>query len=136
MSDALSLLPIVGLPFAGAVAAGLLPTYARNTAAWLAGVVALVGLAVVWAAYPTVGAGGVIRHELAWMPSLGLHFVLRMVGFSWLFAGLVTGIGVLVVLYARYYMSAAAPVPRFFPFMPAFRSYSRRVGKQSVSTCK
>src|SRR3546814_20957815 len=44
---------------------------------------------------------------------------LRIDGFSWLFAGLVTGIGALVVLYARYYMSAEDPVPRFFAFLLA-----------------
>ena len=54
------------------------------------------------------------------MPSLGLNFVLRMDGFAWLFAGLVTGIGALVVLYARYYMSPEDPVPRFFAFLLAF----------------
>ena len=55
MPDALLLL-VVGLPFAGAIAAGLLPTYARNAAAWLAGAVALIDLALVWAAYPTLAA--------------------------------------------------------------------------------
>jgi multicomponent K+:H+ antiporter subunit A len=120
MSDALLLLTAVGLPFVGAVAAGLLPTHARNAAAWLAGSIALVGLALVWAAYPTVTAGGIVRHDVAWMPSLGLSFVLRMDGFAWLFAGLVSGIGALVVLYARYYMAAEDPVPRFFAFLLAF----------------
>ena len=43
-----------------------------------------------------------------------------MDGFAWLFAGLVTGIGALVVLYARYYMSSDDPVPRFFAFLLAF----------------
>ena len=119
MPDALLLL-VVGLPFAGAIAAGLLPTYARNAAAWLAGAVALVDLALVWAAYPTVAAGGIVRHEVEWMPSLGLNFVLRMDGLAWLFTGLVTGIGALVVLYARYYMSPEDPVPRFFAFLLAF----------------
>src|SRR4029078_8304805 len=38
----------------------------------------------------------------------------------WMFAMLVTGIGFLVVLYARYYMSPADPVPRFFSFLLAF----------------
>ena len=33
---------------------------------------------------------------------------------------LVLGIGALVVLYARYYMSPADPVPRFFSFFLAF----------------
>ena len=120
MPDALLLLALVGLPFAGAVAAGLLPTGARNAAAGLAGAVALACLALVWAAYPTVSDGGVLRAEFAWMPAQGLNLTLRMDGFAWLFAGLVTGIGALVVLYARYYMSSDDPVPRFFAFLLAF----------------
>ena len=120
MPDASLLVVLVALPFAGAVVAGLLPTHARNAAAALAGGVALIGLLVVWIAYPTVSAGGVLRADFAWMPSLGLNFVLRMDGFAWLFAGLVTGIGALVVLYARYYMSPDDPVPRFFAFLLAF----------------
>ena len=43
-----------------------------------------------------------------------------MDGFAWLFCMLVLGIGALVVLYARYYMSASDPVPRFFSFFLAF----------------
>src|SRR5688572_4803079 len=43
-----------------------------------------------------------------------------MDGFAWLFALLVTFIGTLVVLYARYYMSPQDPVPRFFSFLLAF----------------
>jgi hypothetical protein len=43
-----------------------------------------------------------------------------MDGFAWMFSMLVLGIGALVVLYARYYMSPADPVPRFFSFLLAF----------------
>jgi multicomponent K+:H+ antiporter subunit A len=43
-----------------------------------------------------------------------------MDGYAWLFAALVTGIGLLVVVYARYYMSPQDPVPRFFAFLLAF----------------
>jgi multicomponent K+:H+ antiporter subunit A len=120
MPDTLLLLALLGLPFAGAIAAGLLPTHARNAAFGLAGAVALAGLGLVWAAYPIVSAGGVLRAEFAWMPALGLIVVLRLDGFAWLFAWLVTGIGALVVLYARYYMSSDDPVPRFFAFLLAF----------------
>ena len=120
MPDAMLLLVIVGLPFAGAIAAGLLPTHARNAAAWLAGAIALVGFVLVWILHPTVADGGVVRHEIAWMPTLGLNLVLTMDGLAWVFAGLVTGIGLLVVLYARYYMSPEDPVPRFFAFLLAF----------------
>src|SRR5690606_25707689 len=44
----------------------------------------------------------------------------RLNGFSWLFTVMITGIGFLVVLYARYYMSPKDPVPRFFAFLLAF----------------
>ena len=54
---------------------------------------------------------------IEWMPALGLDFTLRMDGFAWMFAVLVTGIGFLVVLYARYYMSPSDPVPRFFSLL-------------------
>ncbi len=36
------------------------------------------------------------------------------------FAMLITGIGLLVVIYARYYMSPEDPVPRFFSFLLSF----------------
>ena len=72
------------------------------------------------ALYPALTDGGVIYSKVEWMPDLGLDFSLRMDGFAWMFAVLVTGIGFLVVLYARYYMSPDDPVPRFFSFLLAF----------------
>ncbi len=118
MPDSLLLIALVGLPFIGAIVAGLLR--ARDAASGVAGAVALACLGLVWAAYPTVSAGGVLRAEFAWMPTLGLNLTLRLDGFAWLFAGLISGIGALVVLYARYYMSSDDPVPRFFAFLLAF----------------
>ncbi|MGX9963396.1 monovalent cation/H+ antiporter subunit A [Roseomonas sp. F4] len=120
MPEQLLLAVLVGLPFAGALIAMLLPTHARDAAAWLAGGVMLVALALVWAAYPAVSVGGLLRAEIGWMPTLGLNLSLRLDGFAWLFAGLIAGIGFLVVLYARYYMSREDPVPRFFAFLLAF----------------
>jgi len=115
-----TLLLIVALPFAGAVAAALLPTHARNTAAWLAGTIAVVSFVLSCAVYPRIAAGEVVRTTVAWMPSLGLDFVLRADGLAWLFSALVTAIGGLVVIYARYYMAREDPVPRFFAFLLAF----------------
>src|SRR3546814_3623840 len=43
-----------------------------------------------------------------------------MDGFAWMFTVLVTAIGLLVVLYSRYYMSPADPVTRFFAFLLGF----------------
>src|SRR5690606_23329489 len=108
------------LPFVGSVLASFLPTNARNAAAALAGTVTVAGLAITIALYRTFQQGEVIRHEIEWLPSLGLNLVLRLDGLSWLFCILVMGIGALVVLYARYYMSPDDPVPRFFTLLLAF----------------
>lgn len=115
-----SLIFLVALPFVGSLLAALLPANARNTESTLAGAIALFCAVQAAMYFPEVAAGGVIRQEFVWLPSLGLNFVLRMDGFAWMFSILVLGIGSLVVLYARYYMSPDDPVPRFFSFLLAF----------------
>ncbi|HUQ52958.1 MAG TPA: proton-conducting transporter membrane subunit, partial [Gammaproteobacteria bacterium] len=111
---------IVLLPFAGSLCTAFLPAHARNAAAWLAELVAVACVALTIVHYGAVADGGVMRATLAWLPQYGLDFYLRMDGFAWLFALLVSFIGALVVLYARYYMSRKDPVPRFFSFLLAF----------------
>ncbi len=120
MTDDTSLILMIVLPFAGSVAAVILPTNARNAAAGLAGAVALGCLILACLSYPSVTDRGVVRTDVEWLPTLGLDFTLRMDGFAWLFAVLVSGIGLLVVVYTRYYMSPEDPVPRFFSFFLAF----------------
>ncbi|MBQ6657513.1 MAG: monovalent cation/H+ antiporter subunit A [Ottowia sp.] len=111
---------LIVLPFAGSVVAALLPTNARTLAATWAALVA--GAAALWVALllPSLQGGAVLVAQHRWMPSAGINFMVRMDGFAWMFAMLVTGIGALVALYARYYMSRDDPVPRFFSFFLAF----------------
>ena len=118
MPDGLLLTILAALPFLGMFAAPFLPQqHARNAAAALAGLVALIGLAIVIWLFPEIAAGGALRHEIAW---LGLNLVFRLNGLSWLFAVMITGIGFLVVLYARYYMQPDEPVARFFALFLGF----------------
>ncbi|MDQ0303194.1 monovalent cation/H+ antiporter subunit A [Ancylobacter polymorphus] len=120
MSHGTLLLVALLLPFIGSLAAGFLPTHARNTAAILAGSVAVAGIGIsVWL-YTSLADGAPVQFWLSWLPMLGLDFTLRLDGLAWLFALLIFGIGALVVLYARYYMSREDPVPRFFSFLLAF----------------
>tara|TARA_R110000796_G_scaffold252577_1_gene388070 strand:- start:39545 stop:42448 length:2904 start_codon:yes stop_codon:yes gene_type:complete len=114
------LLVLLFLPFLGSLVAALMSSDARNREAWLAGSIMLTGLVLVGLQFPQMQAGEVVRFQVAWLPEYGLNFVLRMDGLTWLFALLVQGIGFLVVLYARYYMSPKDPVPRFFSFFLAF----------------
>lgn len=114
------LVTLILLPFIGSLLAAVLPANARNTESTLAGLIAVFCTIQTALYLPDIVDGGVLRAEIAWIPVLGLNFVLRMDGFAWMFCMLVLGVGSLVVLYARYYMSAADPVPRFFAFFLAF----------------
>ena len=111
---------LVLLPFVGSVATALLPIRARNVLAGCAGLVSVVAAGLVISLFPQVRDGGVIRETIEWVPSLGLDLTFRIDGFAWMFAVLVTVIGALVTLYARYYMSPEDPVARFYAFFLAF----------------
>jgi multicomponent K+:H+ antiporter subunit A len=116
----LSLVGLLLLPFFGSVVAALLPTRARTPLAASAGLVSLSAAIWVISLFPDVKDGGVLRETVEWVPSLGLELTLRVDGFAWMFSVLVTVIGALVALYARYYMSPEDPVARFFAFFLAF----------------
>ena len=116
----MSLALLLALPFIGSVIAALLPSNARNAESTWSAVIAAAALVRVAVMFPQVRDGGVVREQIAWMPSAGLDLTIRVDGFAWMFAMLVTGIGFLVVLYSRYYMSPSDPVPRFFSFLLAF----------------
>jgi multicomponent K+:H+ antiporter subunit A len=121
MTGEMILVLLVCLPFAGSLAAiVLLRTDSRVLAARMSGGIAFASLLLTAMLYPAVRSGGKVRLDIEWLPQLGLNFTLRMDGFAWLFTMLITGIGCLVVLYARYYMSEEDPVPRFFSFLLAF----------------
>lgn len=116
----MSLLLLLLLPLAGSLITALLPTKARTLLAGWAALVATVAAVASITLYREVHDGGVIRERISWVPSLGLALVLRVDGFAWMFAVLVTVIGALVAVYARYYMSPEDPVARFYASFLAF----------------
>src|SRR5690606_22739831 len=100
--------------------AACLPATAHRYEAWLAGAITLAGLLITAMMFPLTSDGQLVRFSAQWLPAYGLEFVLRVDGLAWLFAMLIQGIGLLVIVYARYYMSPEDPVPRFFAFLLAF----------------
>ncbi|HEX6132701.1 MAG TPA: monovalent cation/H+ antiporter subunit A [Longimicrobiales bacterium] len=92
----------------------------RSRLAGLCAIPTAAALALVVAAARDVFAGAVPQASVAWIPSLGLHATLRMDGYAWVFACLVLGIGLLILLYARYYLSAREDLPRFFSAIMLF----------------
>jgi len=85
-----------------------------------AGLVALAVSAALAALAPRVAAGELLLFSLPWAPAIGLDFALRLDGLALLFAGLIAGIGLLVILYAHYYLSEEDRNGRFFAYLLLF----------------
>ncbi len=115
------MLLVLVLPFVGSIASAfILNTTSRDLPVFVAGTITLLTLILSASAYPFVTQNGVLRFNAEWLPQFGLDFALRLDGFAWIFTMLVTSIGFLVILYARYYMGKDDPIPRFFSFLLAF----------------
>lgn len=114
------LMLLVLLPFGGSAVISLFRSTVKNNEAWFAGVVALFSLFFTIILYPSVRGNCVVRLDIAWLPEWGVNLIFRMDGLAWLFCLLITGIGLLVVVYARYYMDQTDSVARFFAFFLAF----------------
>ncbi|KQW66967.1 cation:proton antiporter [Phenylobacterium sp. Root77] len=111
---------IVGAPALAGVAAMCLPSQARNAAAALAAGACLAVLAITITLVGAIEATGPVRQSLNWAPSLGLAITFRIDGLAWLFVVLIAAIGVLIAGYARGYMPADEPTPRFFAYLLGF----------------
>ncbi len=114
------LLLLLLLPFAAALVAACMPGGSRDRPAAVAGVATLAALVLAIGQFGAIAAGGVPQMRFAWLPAFGVDILLRMDGLAWVFTVLVLGIGLLVLLYARYYMSKRDPVHRFYAYVMAF----------------
>lgn len=59
---------------------------------------------------------------IAWLPTLGLDLALWLDPLALLFAGLILGIGLLVVVYAHGYLAGDEPSARFLSFLMLFQA--------------
>ncbi|MBP0618846.1 monovalent cation/H+ antiporter subunit A [Cupriavidus consociatus] len=64
--------------------------------------------------------GDGLAWRVSWLPALGLDLSLRLDGLAYLFALLVVGVGLLVILYARYYLARNESAVRFFCLLLLF----------------
>lgn len=114
-------LPLVALlPFVGAVFAALASKINRVASAWTAAAVTVLALAFLAPAMSLPFQGETLIQAWSWMPTIGLDFAFRLDGLSLLFALLILVIGLLIIIYARYYLSAKDSMGRFFAYLLMF----------------
>lgn len=117
----MSLFFIVALPFLGALLPGLMNPAGRSACAGVTFTVSLAAFIGLLSNLPSVLAGDVVTARVDWMPSLGLNFTLMLDGLGFFFALLILGIGLLIIAYARKYLSRDDNMGEFFTYLLLFQ---------------
>ncbi len=115
------LLIIAVLPFVGALLPGLMIRAGRNACAIATAVPTALALTMLVVLAPAVLRGEVIQAELEWLPQLGLSASFFLDGLGLLFAGMILGVGLLIILYARFYLSGDDPMGQFYTYLLLFQ---------------
>ncbi|MCR8827907.1 monovalent cation/H+ antiporter subunit A [Pseudosulfitobacter koreensis] len=117
----MSLFFIVALPFFGALLPGLMNSAGRSACAGVTFTVTLAAFVGLLTNLPAVLAGDLVTARLEWMPALGLNFTLMLDGLGFFFALLILGIGLLIIAYARHYLSREDNMGEFFTYLLLFQ---------------
>lgn len=121
MAIPLTLLTLVALPFLAAMAIALLHTASRAVHSGLAAGSSALGLVLLATLAGTVIDGSVPTASWSWVPSLGLDLTLMVDPLGLMFAGLILGIGLLVVIFGHFYLYKGEATGRFFASLMLFQ---------------
>ncbi|MEM9433159.1 MAG: monovalent cation/H+ antiporter subunit A [Pseudomonadota bacterium] len=117
----MSLFFIVALPFFGALFPGVMNSAGRAACAGVTFTVTLAAFFGLLTNLPQILADDVVTARLDWMPALGLNFTLMLDGLGFFFAFLILGIGLLIIAYARHYLSRDDNMGEFFTYLLLFQ---------------
>lgn len=112
---------IILLPLLAGTAATLLAQRRSfSAAAWAAALPIAASLALLVHHAPAILVGEQLLQSWRWLPDLELNLSFRLDGLGLLFGFLILGIGLLVILYSRYYLSAQDRIGRFYALLMLF----------------
>ena len=118
----MTLLWIPLLPLFGTLVPLLADRFGRQVTLAATAFIPALALVCLLALMPQVLAGEVIHWHTSWIPNAGLELAFHLDGLGLLFSLLILGIGLLVLLYARYYISDQDHMGRFYAFLLLFMS--------------
>ncbi|MBV7378421.1 monovalent cation/H+ antiporter subunit A [Maritimibacter dapengensis] len=122
MGDGGGFLPVIAmLPFLGALVPGVMIRAGRNACATFTAIPTALALVMLLTHLPAVMAGEVITKEITWLPQLGLSASFFLDGLGMLFAVMILGVGLLITLYARFYLSGEDPMGQFYTYLLLFQ---------------
>ncbi|MBO9400417.1 monovalent cation/H+ antiporter subunit A [Shimia sp. R9_3] len=121
MHDGSVLAIIAILPFLGALLPGVMIRAGRNACASFAAVPTAFALLLLLTQAPAVMRGEVVTTSIEWLPQLGLSASFFLDGLGLLFAMMILGVGLLITLYARFYLSGDDPMGQFYTYLLLFQ---------------
>ncbi|MBT8413293.1 MAG: monovalent cation/H+ antiporter subunit A [Boseongicola sp.] len=122
MSDSGHFLFLIALlPFIGALVPGLMIRAGRTACAVFTAVPTALALILLMTLAPSVMRGEVVQAQVEWLPQLGLSASFFLDGLGLLFATMILGVGLLITLYARFYLSGDDPMGQFYTYLLLFQ---------------
>ncbi|MCA0975441.1 monovalent cation/H+ antiporter subunit A [Halomonas denitrificans] len=116
----MTLLWIPLLPLLGVLVPALTGSRGRLLCTLATACLPAVALALTLSYLPAIEAGNIPRAGLEWVPQIGLDLAFRLDGLSLLFNLLILGIGLLIILYAHYYLDASENYAKFYAYLILF----------------
>src|SRR5690625_2632609 len=109
------------LPFLAAIFIILfLKKFSRFHIGWLVLIIPSLLFFLLARQIPAISSGTTISHQINWIPSYDINFLTYLDGLSMIFGLLITGIGILVVLYSIYYLSTDQALVHFYIYLLLF----------------
>jgi len=112
---------IVLIPLAGALIPLIAIRAGRRACTIATALLTAVALAVLLTEIPTIYSGKTPTMSVPWLAQSGLSFSFFVDGLGLFFAGLILSIGLLVIVYAHFYLDRADPLGRFFSYLLLFQ---------------
>lgn len=116
----MSLFLVIALLLIGTLIPIFAARFGRGITTIATAIAPAIGFAYIISLTPQVLAGEHLIEYLEWIPAVGLTLSLHLDGLSLMFALLILGIGLLIILYASYYLSDKEDVGRFFSYLILF----------------
>ncbi|WP_447553260.1 monovalent cation/H+ antiporter subunit A [Vreelandella sp. EE22] len=116
----MTLLWIALLPLLGVLVPVMAGGRARLTCSLATAIAPAIAFGLTLWQIPALVDAQSLRFFADWLPELGLALAFRLDGLSLLFNILILGIGLLILLYAHFYLDKEEPVGRFYSFLMLF----------------
>ena len=112
---------LVLIPFLGSALVAWAGGHGRLRSAYATGLVTFSALMLLLPSVGDVLQGATLYWRHDWLSAAGLAVSFRLDGLGLLFALMILVIGLLVILYARYYLAESDPMGRFFAYLLLFQ---------------